>query len=88
MWHTHREPWFGVECYGYWMALAGGRAVWCGNLSGKPTFIEPLTSIIYLNLTLFMQYGLGNRCQQEQLIRPDHFTSDQRSKLRQLPHNF
>ena len=28
------------------------------NLSGKPTFIEPLTSIICLNLTLFMQYGL------------------------------
>jgi len=27
----HRETWFGVECDGSWMALAGGRM---SNLSG------------------------------------------------------
>ena len=37
------------------MASAGRTS----NLPAKPTFIEPLTSIICLNLTLFMRYGLG-----------------------------
>jgi hypothetical protein len=31
--------WFGVECLGYGMALAGGLV---SNLSGKPTFLSVL----------------------------------------------
>jgi hypothetical protein len=27
MWHTHREPWFGVEYCGYEKASAGGQLV-------------------------------------------------------------
>jgi hypothetical protein len=34
----HREPWFGVECDGCRVALAGGQM---SNLSGKPTFKAP-----------------------------------------------
>ena len=42
MWHTHREPWFGVEWVGYYLASTGCQVVSHGNLSGKPTFSSVL----------------------------------------------
>ena len=41
MWHLHREPWGWLELGGSEVALAGGRMIQCGNLSGKPTFLAP-----------------------------------------------
>jgi hypothetical protein len=37
----HREPWGWLELGGSEVALAGGRMIQCGNLSGKPTFLAP-----------------------------------------------
>jgi hypothetical protein len=47
------------------------------KFAGKPTFIEPLTSIICLNLTPFMQYGLGESMPARAVVPtgPLHFGS-------------